>query len=275
MRPIFQVVTAAGLIFAGAAGLWLWQVDIGLPDTSGILDYHTPAGQLFVPVKAIPSVVVHAFLAAEDSDFYNHDGVDFPMTLRAMGLDALHFESGRRPIGASTITQQLVKNLILGDEVSFNRKIREALLAFRIERRLTKDRILEIYLNEVYLGCRSHGVAEAAVNYFGKPVTELSIDEAAFLGGLPKAPNHYNPARHPDAAESRRNWVIDRMVEDGYLAPRQATALKAAPVRLAIDHCDHDGGGDDANAPASVVGISGSPGQATGPEGTGVSAVER
>jgi penicillin-binding protein 1A len=226
-------------------------------------------------MTAIPSVVVHAFLAAEDDDFYEHGAVDFPMTLRAMGLDILRYDSGRRPIGASTITQQLVKNLIVGDEVSINRKIREALLALRVERRLTKDRILEIYLNEVHLGCRSRGVAEAALNYFGKPVTKLSVDEAAFLGGVPKAPSHYNPLRHPDAAQTRRNWVIDRMVDDGYLAPGQAAALKAAPVRLAIDHCDRDGGGDDANAPASVAGVSGGAGQATGPEDKDVSAVER
>ncbi len=255
-RRIFQVATAAGLIFAAAAGLWLRQVDIDLPDISGVLDYHSPAGQAFVPVTAIPADVVHAFLAAEDGDFYNHGAVDFSMTLRAMGLDLLRLDSGRRPVGASTITQQLVKNLIVGDEVSLRRKIREALLALRVERRLTKDRILEIYLNEVYLGCRSHGVADAALNYFGKPLSELSIDEAAFLGGLPKAPNHYSPLRHADAAQSRRNWVIDRMVENGYLAAGQATTLKAAPILLPAGACDDDDG-FDANAPAAIDGVSG------------------
>ncbi|MGD0642830.1 MAG: transglycosylase domain-containing protein [Roseiarcus sp.] len=239
-RRIFQVAAAAGLIFAGGVGLWLRQVDAGLPDISGIVDYHSPAGQAFVPVTAIPSVVVHAFLAAEDSEFYNHGAVNLPMTLRAMGLDVLRYESGRRPVGASTITQQLVKNLIVGDEVSLHRKISEALLALRIERRLSKDRILEIYLNEVYLGCRSHGVSEAALNYFGKPLTALSTEEAAFLGGLPKAPNHYSPLRRPQAARVRRNWVIDRMVEDGYLADAEAAASKATPIRLRNNACNAD-----------------------------------
>jgi penicillin-binding protein 1A len=257
MRPIFNAAIAAGMIFAGALGLTSREVELGLPDMSAIVDYHPSVGQIFVPLTAVPQVVRHAFLAAEDDDFYRHGAVDFPMMLRALGLDVLRFDSGRRPLGASTITQQLVKNLIVGDKLSIDRKIREAVLAFRIERRLSKDRILEIYLNEVNLGCHSHGVAEAALNYFSKPVTELSIDEAAFLGGLPKAPSHYNPLRYPDAARSRRNWVIDRMVHDGYVAPGQAATLKAEPLRLGPDHCDRGSGGDEANEPAKVVGVSG------------------
>jgi penicillin-binding protein 1A len=178
MHPIFNVAIAAGMIFAGALGLAFRQVEVGLPDISGIVDYHSPVGQVFVPLTAIPTVVVHAFLAAEDVDFYRHGAVDFPMMLRAIGLDILRFDRGRRPLGASTITQQLVKNLIVDDKLSINRKIREAILAFRFERLLSKDRILEIYLNEVHLGCHSRGVTEAALNYFSKPATELSIDEA-------------------------------------------------------------------------------------------------
>lgn len=150
MHPIFKVATATGLIFGGAAGLWLRRVENGRPDISGVVDYHSPAGQAFAPMTTISLLVVHAFLAVEDNDFYNHSGIDFAMTLRAMGLDILHYDSGRRPVGALAITQQLVKNLIVGDAVSFDRKIREALLALRIERRLTKDRILEIYLNEIF-----------------------------------------------------------------------------------------------------------------------------
>jgi penicillin-binding protein 1A len=260
MRPISRIAIAAGLIFAGGLGLWLRQLDIGLPDASAIVDYRSPPGQVFIPIEAIPPIVIHAFLAAEDNDFYRHGAVDLAMTLRAMGLDVLHFESGRRPIGASTITQQLVKNLLIGDELSITRKLREALLALRIERRLTKDRILEIYLNEVYLGCRSHGVAEAAMNYFGKPVTDLSVEQAAFLGGLPKGPGHYSPVRHPQAAERRRNWVVDHMVEDGYLPAAEAAALKSAPIRLAANRCDADGGGVDAKAPLGVEAAPSGPG---------------
>ncbi len=126
----------------------------------------------------------------------------------------------------------------------------------RIERQLSKNRILEIYLNEVYLGCGSHGVADAAQDYFRKPLSTLSIDEAAFLGGLPKAPNHYSPVRHADAAQSRRNWVIDRIVEDGYLAAGRVAALKAAPIRLPAGACENDDG-FDANAPTAIDGVSG------------------
>jgi membrane peptidoglycan carboxypeptidase len=263
MHPIFKVATATGLLFAGAAGLWLRRVENGLPDVSEVVDCHLPEGQAFAPMTTIPLLVAHAFLAAEDNDFYNHGAIDFPMMLRATGLDILHYDSGRHPVGASTITQQIVKNLIVGDAVSFDRKIGEALLALRIERRLTKDRILEIYLNEIFLGCHSHGVAEAALNYFGKPLNELSIDEAAFLGGLPRAPNHYSPLRHPYAARRRRNWVIDRMVEDGYLFPGQAIELKATPIRLAADHCDREGDNYKTNTPLGVDGSSGGPEETT------------
>ena len=262
MRPIFLVAITAVMIFAGGLALAFRELEIGLPDISGIVEYHSPVGQVFVPLTAIPTVVVHAFLAAEDVDFYRHGAVDFPMMLRAMGLDILRFDSGRRPLGASTITQQLVKNLIVGDKLSIHRKIREAILAFRIERLLSKDRILEIYLNEVNLGCRSRGVTEASLNYFSKPVAELSIDEAAFLGGLPKAPSHYNPLRHPHAAQTRRNWVIDRMAHDGYVVPGQAAALKAEPVRLGADQCGS--GSDEANGPATIAGVSDHYGQAIG-----------
>jgi penicillin-binding protein 1A len=253
MRFSFKVLTAAGLIFAAMTGLTVWRVSVGLPDDHIIVNYHPSDARPFIPFGTNPHVVVQAFLAAEDGNFYTHPGIDFPLTLRAMGLDILRYGSGRRPIGASTITQQLVKNLILDDEMTLDRKIKEALLALRVERALSKDRILEIYLNETYLGCGSHGLAEAAANYFGKSVAALSTEEAAFLGGLPKAPNHYNPLRHPRAAANRRNWVLDRMAEDGYLDVARATTLKAAPVRISAVRCGGDGGSRDNNSPLSVL----------------------
>jgi penicillin-binding protein 1A len=257
MRPIFKALMVVSLISTAVVGLVVRQVSASLPDDRQIVDFHPPVGQPFVSIKTIPPVVVKAFLAAEDGNFYNHPGIDLPLAVRAMGLDILRYASGRRPIGASTITQQLVKNLLLDDEVTFDRKIKEALLALRIERALPKDRILEIYLNEIYLGCGSRGLAEAASNYFGKSATTLSIEEAAFLAGLPKAPNHYDPSRYPGAAANRRNWVLDRMVEDGYLDAAQAAPLKGVPVRLAGDHCRSDRGSRRNNSTLSVVRVPG------------------
>ena len=130
---------------------------------------------------------------------------------RAAAIDLTRIGSGRRPIGASTITQQLVKNLILGGEVLLARKVKEILMALRVEKELPKNCILEIYLNEINLGCGAHGIAQAALDYFGKPIDELTLDEAAFLAALPKAPGHYDPSRFPRAAKARRNWVIGRI----------------------------------------------------------------
>jgi penicillin-binding protein 1A len=174
--------------------------------------------------------VIKAFLAAEDKNFYEHGGVDVFSILRAALQNLAHMGQNRRPVGASTITQQVAKNFLLTNEVSLARKIKEAILAFRIERAFTKDHILELYLNEIYLGGGSYGVAAAALNYFDKSLDQLSISEAAYLAALPKAPNNYNPVRFPEAAKSRRDWVIDRMQEDGYITADQATASKAEPL---------------------------------------------
>jgi penicillin-binding protein 1A len=170
---------------------------------------------------------------AEDGDFYRHPGIDIPLMLRAAVIDLSRLASDRRPLGASTITQQVVKNLPLSDEGSLSRKIKEILLSLRLERELSKDRILEIYLNEVYLGCGAYGIGEAASQYFDKPVNALALGEAAFLAGLPKAPNHYDPARFPEAAKARRDWVIDRMAEDGYVTSADASQTKETPIIIA------------------------------------------
>src|SRR5262249_37862912 len=146
--------------------------------------------------------------------------------------DLSRFRSNRRPVGASTITQQVAKNMLLSNEISIERKIKEILLATRIEAALPKDRILELYLNEIYLGSGAYGVAAAALTYFNKSLDELTLGEAAFLAGLPKAPNRYSPARYPQAAQARRDWVLDRMVEDGGTTEGQAAQGKAGPLEL-------------------------------------------
>ena len=188
--------------------------------------------RVFVPIKVMPRRVVRAFLSAEDKNFYNHPGVDILGVLRAALTNVKNIGRSRRPVGASTITQQVAKNFLLTNEVSWRRKVKEAILAFRIERALTKDRILELYLNEIYLGFGSYGVATAALNYFDKSLGELSIAEAAFLAALPKAPNNYNPIHKPKAALDRRNWVIGRMLTDAIITQAEAEQAKATPLSV-------------------------------------------
>ncbi len=186
--------------------------------------------RVFVPVEAIPQLLSDAFISAEDQNFYRHPGIDFQGLLRATLTNVRNLGSGRRPEGASTITQQVAKNFLLTNEVSIERKIKEAILSFRIERAFSKDHILELYLNEIYLGGGSYGVAAAAMNYFNKSLDQLSIGEMAFLAALPKAPNNYNPYRRPDAAKGRRDWVIGRMQEDGRITREEAEQAWAEPL---------------------------------------------
>lgn len=219
-----------------------------LPDYSTLKDYDPPvvtrvyAGdgrlmaefaqekRVFMPIDVIPDMVKHAFIAAEDQNFYTHQGIDYFAIARAALSNVKNLGTGRRPVGASTITQQVAKNFLLTNEVSYKRKIREAILAFRMERAMSKDRLLELYLNEIYLGEGAYGVAAAALNYFNKSLEELTIPEAAFLAALPKAPNNYHPVRKHDAAIGRRDWVIGRMENDGYLNKGQADLARAAPL---------------------------------------------
>jgi len=185
--------------------------------------------RIFIPVKAMPRHLIDAFISAEDQNFYRHKGVDFLGVVRA-ALTNLKNAGRKRPVGASTITQQVAKNMLLGNEVSIARKVREIILSMRLEKYLSKDRILEIYLNEIFLGNRSYGVAAAALNYFNKSVDELTLAEAAYMAALPKAPNNYNPAVNYEAAVARRNWVIGRMEEDGRISREQAAAARAEPL---------------------------------------------
>jgi penicillin-binding protein 1A len=221
-----------------------------LPDHERLRDYQPPvmsrvyAGdgrlvselaterRIFVPIESIPPLVRQAFLSAEDQNFYAHRGVDPIAVARAVLTNVQNMGQNRRPVGASTITQQVAKNMLLGNEVSITRKAREAILSLRIEQALSKDRILELYLNEIFLGRGAYGVATAAMTYFNKALEELTPAEAAFLAALPKAPNNYDPFRFPDAAKARRDWVLDRMVEDRGLSPELAQAAKNEPVTV-------------------------------------------
>ena len=171
-----------------------------MPPTVRSLLRYARERRLYLPIQAIPKLVLNAFVAAEDKNFYEHGGIDFSGIARASLLFVQQYGSGRRPQGASTITQQVAKNFLLTNEVSFARKIKEALLAMKIERAFSKERILELYLNEIYLGMGAYGVAAASLLYFDKSVHELTIAEAAYLAALPKAPNNYHPFRQRERA---------------------------------------------------------------------------
>ncbi len=188
--------------------------------------------RVFVPLSAIPKSVINAFLAAEDKNFYKHTGIDFTGLARAVRDNVVNYGQGKSLVGGSTITQQVVKNFLLTNEKSFERKIKEAILAMRISKVYSKDKILELYLNEIYLGLGSYGVAAAAQNYFNKSLDELTVEEVALLATEPKAPAQYNPRKNYDAAKIRRDWVIDRMNEDGYITGEQAKTAKNTPITL-------------------------------------------
>jgi penicillin-binding protein 1A len=254
LLKLFGALGAGALMFAlvaGAGALFLMhRYGTGLPDYRQLADYQPPtvtrlhAGdgrllaefahekRVFVPVEAIPKRVIQAFLAAEDKNFYLHPGIDPLSVVRAAFTNFTRLMADRRPVGASTITQQVAKNFLLSNEVTIERKIKEALLAFRMERAFTKNQILELYLNQIYLGVGSYGVAAAAINYFDKSLDELTTGEAAFLAGLPKAPSWYHPERRPEAAKARRDWVIGRMLEDGAIDRAEAERAIAEPLVL-------------------------------------------
>ena len=187
--------------------------------------------RIFVPINRIPKKLVKAFLAAEDKNFYTHFGIDPIAIFRASITNLINKFTSRKLIGASTITQQVVKNLLLSSDISYERKIKEIILAIRIENILSKDQILELYLNDIYLGYGSYGVASASLNYFNKSLNELEIHEMAFLAALPKAPNNYNPLRKYKAAISRRNWVLDKMYENNFINSNELN-YKNLPINI-------------------------------------------
>ena len=188
--------------------------------------------RLYLPIQAVPKLVINAFLAAEDKNFYEHGGIDYTGMARAGLVYIQNYGSNRRPQGASTITQQVAKNFLLTNEVSFARKIKEALLAMRIEKTYSKDKILELYLNEIYLGLGAYGIAAASLVYFDKSVNELTVAEASYLAALPKMPTTLHPVRNRDRAIERRNYVVDRMLENGWI--KQADADKARKESLGV-----------------------------------------
>ncbi|GKX33977.1 MAG: penicillin-binding protein 1A [Rhizobiaceae bacterium MnEN-MB40S] len=246
---LFGIGTVLFLIVA--AGIWVYVGNMtqDLPDYEVLASYEPPVTtrvhasdgslmaeyarerRLYLPIQAVPDRVKAAFLSAEDKNFYSHPGLDYGGLIRAIVTNLQNYSSGsRRLVGASTITQQVAKNFLLTSEQSIERKIKEAVLAFRIEQAYSKDRILELYLNEIPFGFNSYGIAGAALIYFNKSVSELTLPEAAYLAALPKGPANYHPYRHPEAAIERRNWVIDRMVENGYVDTQDGEDAKAQPL---------------------------------------------
>ncbi len=232
---IFTFIFFSSILLVGTFFYVLWHFGKDLPDYRQLSKYepsvvtrvHAGNGALlkeysierrvFVPIDVIPPKIISAFLSAEDKGFYEHFGIDIQAVTRALITNFKNYGTGKRLVGASTITQQVAKNFLLSSEVSFERKIKEAILAIRIERAFSKNQILELYLNEIYLGNNSYGVAAAALNYFDKSLDDLSIDEAAFLATLPKAPSTYNPKTNYEKVFLRRNWVLSQMHKNGFL----------------------------------------------------------
>ncbi len=228
----------------------LWTYSNDLPDYKFLKKYKPPVSskvysgngelvadfskekRVFVPFNSIPKNVINAFLSAEDKNFFSHPGVDAKGVLRAVINNISNLILSKRLEGASTITQQVAKNFLLTNEVSLNRKIKEAILAFRIERALTKERILELYLNQIYLGSGAYGVAAASLEYFDKSIRDLNYAEAALLAALPKAPSRYNPYRDLETAKFRRNLVLKNLLENNYLTLNWYEKLKNEEITL-------------------------------------------
>jgi len=228
----------------------LWYFSIGLPDYKKLSNYQPPISsrvyssdgkliaeyalekRLFAPFDSIPEKVINSFLSAEDKNFFNHPGVDAKGILRAIIKNINNVAQNKRLEGASTITQQVAKNFLLTNEVSMKRKIKEAILAFRIERAYTKERILELYLNQIYLGQGTYGIAAASLEYFDKSIKELNYSDAALLAALPKAPSKYNPYRYPEVAEFRRNLVLKNLKENNFISKKEFNKFKNLKINL-------------------------------------------
>jgi penicillin-binding protein 1A len=240
----FIALSAAAV---GVYAAWLFH---DMPDAGDLVDYHPPTAtraygwdgtligefsrerRIFVPYDAIPAQTAQAFLAAEDHGFFKHGGVDVGGFGRAMVKNVINLAQGRRLEGGSTITQQVAKNILLNSDQTIGRKLKEAILASQLERTLSKERILELYMNEIWLGYRSYGVGAAAYNYFGKSLSELTLAESAYLAALPKGPDNYHPLRRTEAAIGRRNWVIDQMADLGWVTRAEANAAMKEPLKV-------------------------------------------
>lgn len=245
----FAFTTGVFLFIVGSsvAGFLIWKSSQDLPSYEKLAKYEPPVmtrihanngaliaeyareRRIFVPINTVPKLVIGAFLSAEDKNFFTHGGLDYRGIAIALYK---HLVLRRRLVGASTITQQVAKNFLLTNERSLDRKLKEAILAIRIERAFDKPKILELYLNEIYLGIGSYGVAAAALNYFNKELKDLDIEEAAYLAALPKAPNNYHPYRETKAAVERRNWILGEMAQNGYITAEQAAIAKKKPLKV-------------------------------------------
>ena len=241
------IITTVGLIFLFST---LWYFSSDLPDYKILSNYkppvssrvHSGEGKLiaeyalqkrfFIPFNSVPKKVIYSFLSAEDKNFFSHPGVDAKSITRATIKNVRNIFSEKRLEGASTITQQVAKNFLLTNEVSIKRKIKEAILAFRIERAYSKERIMELYLNQIYLGEGAYGIAAASLEYFDKAVGDLNYDEAALLAALPKAPSKYNPYKSIKRATQRRNIVLKNLYENSYINQTQYQNLKKKKIKL-------------------------------------------
>lgn len=249
---IVLMLLGAGTV-AGSLMAAVWWLSRDLPDHEGLEAYSPPvlsrvhAGdgssvatfaheqRVFVPIEEIPDLVKHAFVSAEDRKFYHHAGVDPRGIIRAMAQNVFNVLRNKRLVGASTITQQVAKNMLLSGEVSIKRKIREGILAVRLGRAMTKERVLELYLNEIFLGQRSFGVAAAAAAYFDKSLDDLELHEIAYLAALPKGPNNYHPVHSSARALARRSYVLEQMQRNGYIGENEARHAKARPLGTVLE----------------------------------------
>ena len=239
LKNIFILLSSIGLFSVMTIIAVLWVFSNNLPDYKFLKNYKPPVSskvysgegelirdfssekRIFVPYEAIPKKVINSFLSAEDKNFFSHPGVDAKGVLRAIINNISNILTSKRLEGASTITQQVAKNFLLTNEVSFNRKLKEAILAFRIERALSKERILELYLNQIYLGEGTYGVASASLEYFDKSISNLNYEEAALLAALPKAPSRYNPYKNIKLAKFRRDLVLNNLFENNYIDKKE------------------------------------------------------
>ena len=244
----FIIILVLVLIFFALSTLWYFS--IGLPDYKKLSNYQPPISsrvysedgkliaeyavqkRLFVPFESIPDVVINSFLSAEDKNFFSHPGIDAKGILRAVINNLKNITQKKRLEGASTITQQVAKNFLLTNEVSLKRKIKEAILAFRIERAYSKERILELYLNQIYLGQGTYGIAAASLEYFDKSIKELNYPDAALLAALPKAPSKYNPYKFPDVGKFRRDLVLKNLMENNFISKKEFENFKNTNLKL-------------------------------------------
>ena len=243
-------ITSLSILLSVSILIVLWTFSNSIPDYSFLKNYKPPVSskmysgegdlvadfskekRIFIPYEAIPTNVINSFLSAEDKNFFSHPGVDAKGLMRAVINNIDNIINSKRLEGASTITQQVAKNFLLTNEISINRKIKEAILAFRIERALSKERILELYLNQIYLGSGAYGVAAASLEYFDKSIKELDYNEAALLAALPKAPSKYNPYRNKDLATFRRNLVLNNLFENNFIDEKRYLELRNQPIKL-------------------------------------------